>query len=286
MTHRPPGIKPLSIGIGATKELSLRVSVATLVRVLLENPDDGQLMLALERKATLLGNEDGRFVDIKVQPFGGAIRINNLNALQDSVGNFHFDSEQSRSERDFRIFIQPSSWELTRQFCLQHFGQANDPVLESDPRRELVEEFADALKMHLNASQFTYKTAGMMFENDPLPTENFYARGYPTVRVYRIFEARVLDGSLAHAMMRNSENYSNHDLQERALEDARTGGNGWANAVLNLPLTQVRAFYSATSAEDRNRPVLFQGHRLDETVAAILEDVPVPRYKNDSRGFA
>src|SRR5688500_121371 len=38
------------VGIGATDELSLRVSVAALVRVLFEHPDDGTLMLAIERK--------------------------------------------------------------------------------------------------------------------------------------------------------------------------------------------------------------------------------------------
>ena len=37
-------------GIGATNELSLRVSVAMLVRVLFKNPRDGEWMLALERK--------------------------------------------------------------------------------------------------------------------------------------------------------------------------------------------------------------------------------------------
>jgi hypothetical protein len=39
---------------GAAGKLSLRVSVATLVRVLFEHPLDGELMLALERKATVL----------------------------------------------------------------------------------------------------------------------------------------------------------------------------------------------------------------------------------------
>ena len=39
----------LDPGIGATDELSLRVSVATLVRVLFEHTGDGDLMLALER---------------------------------------------------------------------------------------------------------------------------------------------------------------------------------------------------------------------------------------------
>ncbi len=43
----PPGLS------GAAGELSLRVSVATLVRVLFEHPRDGEWMLALERKATV-----------------------------------------------------------------------------------------------------------------------------------------------------------------------------------------------------------------------------------------
>ena len=63
MKHEP--------GIGATPDLSLRVSVATLVRVIFENPANGEWMLALERKATLQNTE----VEVKSHPFGGAIRI-------------------------------------------------------------------------------------------------------------------------------------------------------------------------------------------------------------------
>src|SRR5918999_609182 len=93
------------IGTGATKELSLRVSVATLVRVVFEHPTDGDLMLALERKATLLKTESGHAVEVITQPFGGAIRIRDLKMLRELIGDFHFDSEESRSEKDFRIFI-------------------------------------------------------------------------------------------------------------------------------------------------------------------------------------
>ena len=99
-------------GIGATQELSLRVSVATLVRVLFENPRDGELMLTLERKATLHETENGRVVEVKSQPFGGAIRIQDLSMMRDLIGDFHFDSEESRSEQDFRIFIRPSDWSV------------------------------------------------------------------------------------------------------------------------------------------------------------------------------
>ena len=63
------------IGIGPTDELSLRVSVGALARVLFEHPRDGEIMLALERKATVLHSEGGQVVDVKSQPFGGALRL-------------------------------------------------------------------------------------------------------------------------------------------------------------------------------------------------------------------
>ena len=267
------------IGIGATKELNLRVSVATLARVLFEHPGDGELMLALERKATLLDGEGGPFVGVKAQPFGGAIQLPDPIALQNLIGDFHFDSEQSRSEQDFRIFIQPSAWETVREFCLHHFDQANNLVLESDPRRELVEEFAEALEISLKPDQFIYKLVRTVIENAPSPTDNVYARGSLTVRVYRIFEARILDLSLARTMLTNSGSYSNEDLQQLAFKDYQNGGPGWANAVLALPLKQISAFYLAASPEARNRPLSFQNYLLDETVAVVLDGIPVPKYR-------
>src|SRR4026207_472329 len=108
MKHNP--------GIGATPELSLRVSVATLVRVVFKHPLNGEWMLTLERKATLQNDK----VEIKSQPFGGAIRILDVNALHDLIGGFHFDSERSRSEQDFRLFIRPSSWSMLRESCIEH----------------------------------------------------------------------------------------------------------------------------------------------------------------------
>src|SRR5688572_10585504 len=152
MTPKP--FEKINFGIGATQELSLRVSVATLVRVLFAHPKDGDLILALERKAALLQAESGRTVEVKAQPFGGAIRIHDLRMLRDLIGDFHFDSEEAHFERDFRIFIRPSSWETVQQFCLDHLTNANDPVLETDPSRELAEEFAAALKISLKPDQY------------------------------------------------------------------------------------------------------------------------------------
>jgi hypothetical protein len=104
------------IGIGATTELSLRVSVATLVRVLFEHPEERQVLLALERKATLLEDESGHFVDLKAQPFGGAIRIHDLRALQETVGDFHFDSAQSASNKISACLFDPRTGEPYRIF--------------------------------------------------------------------------------------------------------------------------------------------------------------------------
>jgi hypothetical protein len=267
MKHNP--------GIGATPDLSLRVSVATLVRVVFKHPTNGEWMLALERKATLHNTE----VEVKSQPFGGAIRILDLNAIHDLIGDFHFDSERSHSEQDFRLFIRPSKWSVAREFCLQHISRDDNPILETDPTRELAEEFADALKIHLKPDQYICKSVATVVENEATPTENIYARGILTARVYRIFEAHISDSSLAHAMMTNSESNSDQDLSKLALEDAQNGGQGRANSILALPLKGISDVYLAMSPKERNAPLLFEEHRLDETVLAVLEDITVSNYQ-------
>jgi hypothetical protein len=271
--------KTFNPGIGATNDLSLRVSVATVVRVLFEHPKNGDWMLALERKATLFENESGQFVDVKAQPFGGAIQIGDPGMMRDLIGDFHFDSEQSRSEKDFRLFIRPADWEAFREFCLHHFNDPDDPILESNPTRELTEEFAETLEIDLKPDQYNYKILRNIVEDTPSPTDNFYIRGYLTARIYRIFEAHILDPSLARMMLANTRSYSDQNLRELALEDARNGGPGWANAVLTLPMKPLNSFYSSIAPETRNTPFFFQNHQLDETVAAILDNVVVPKYR-------
>jgi len=257
----------------------LRVSVATLVRVLFENPTHGELMLALERKATLREIQGASEVHVKAQPFGGAIRIFDPNALREQIGDFHFDSDRSYVEQDLRIFIRPSAWAAAREFFIEHINHVDDPIIETGPERELAEEFADALKITLSPGQYSHKPVATVVEDDPAPTENISAEGVPTVRVYRIFEAHISDTSLAHAMMKNSERVANQDLHKLALEDAQRGGRGRANAVLALPLRRISDAYLARTPGERNTPILVESHRLDETVPAVLEGVSVPRFR-------
>jgi hypothetical protein len=269
----------LEIGTGATEQLSLRVSVAVLVRLLFQHPVTKEWMLALERRATLVGDEVAHFVEVKSQPFGGALRILDARALRRAIGEFHFDSERARRQQDFRIFIKPSAWQAVRAVSLDHLSQPYSPVLESDPWRELSEEFAATIQADLRREQLTYAPVGTIIQDTPSPTGNAYARDYSTARIYRIFEARIGDADLVHALMINSDRYANSELQELALAHARDGGRGWANAILALPLNQLRAAYVALLPEERDLPISFQDHRLDETVAAILDGVSVPKYQ-------
>jgi hypothetical protein len=264
-----------SPGIGATGDLSLRVSVGTLVRVVFTHPDNGEWMLALERLATVRENKVG----VKSQPFGGAIRILDLDTLHDLIGDFHFDSERSRTEQDFRLFIRPSSWSALRDFCIQRLSLDNDPILETDPIRELVEEFADALRINLQPEQYVSKPVATIVENEATPSENIHAKGIYTVRVYRIFEATITYSALAHAMLNNSKSLSHKRMCELALEDARNGGKGRANAVLVLPLKAITDTYLALSLKERNSPIFLEENRFDETVTAVLEGITVLKYQ-------
>ena len=74
--------------VGATDELSLRVSVATLVRVVAADADHANPFLALERTATFF-KQEGR-ARVKAQPFGGAICINDPGGVTSTLRGFSF----------------------------------------------------------------------------------------------------------------------------------------------------------------------------------------------------
>jgi hypothetical protein len=250
-----------------------------LVRVVFKHPLTGAWMLALERKATLRKAEHEKIVEVKSQPFGGAIRILDVDAIYQLIGDFHFDSERSRAEQDFRLFIRPSSWSVLREFCIQHFSLVDNPALETTPSRELMEEFYDTLKIKLEPGQYISKPLATVVENEAAPTDNIQAESVPTVRVYRIFEAQIVEASLGQFMVTNSEGMSHNNLCELALDDFQNGGKGWANGILVLPLDQITKAYETLSPTERNAPILFGKHYLDESVSAILDGIAVPKYQ-------
>ena len=257
------------------EDLSLRVSVATLDQVVFPHPQNGTLMLALERKTTDLEVNNIR---VRAQPFGGGVRILNPTPLQELIGKFRFDSEWSRHEQDFRIVIPPSKWELVKQYCLSHLENPEDTELESLPHRELVEEFEETLNIHLKPDQYTVQPMGFVIENHPVQTDNEQVRGQLTVRLYRTFKVEIIDDALCKTMLTASQRYSDQELRLLALKDFRSGDTGHANTILTLPLNLVFESYSALPPEQRFQKILIEGHEMDESVLAVLGDIDVPQY--------
>lgn len=258
-----------------------RLSVATYNRVVFAHPQNDILMLALERRATV--RRDGKEeLHVWSQPFGGAVHILDPLPLQEIVGKIQFDSERSRREGDFRILIPPARWESLKQYCLDHLQNPDDPDLESHPHRELTEEFAGSMQIDLKPHQYAVQPAGFVLEDNPLATDNIHARGWLTVRLYRIFEVRILDAVLCKTMLAASRSYSDRDLAPLAVRDLQKGGQGHANAILTLPLDLVSRSWRALPPESRFRKIVVDGHELDESVLAILEDVEVPQYQRVS----
>ena len=266
------------IGAGATQELSLRVSVAILNRVVFPHPLNETLMLALERKATVIRDRE-KHIRVYAQPFGGVVNLLNPVPLREIVGEIEFDSEESKQEQDFRILIPPSKWEEVKQYCLRHLENPDDTELESAPERELVEEFEETLNVNLKPDQYTYQPSGFVIENDPVPTNRMDVRGQLTVRLYRIFEVGIVDDALCRTILAVSQRYSDQYLRRLALKDFQNGGKGRANSIVTLPLSLVVESYLALPPEERYKKIKVENHELDENVMAIFENVQVPQYQ-------
>ena len=250
----------------------LRVSVATYNRVIFFHPENGITMLALERKATL--SESGQ-VSVLAQPFGGGVRILDPTSLKGILGKIKFDCERSQQEQDFRILIPPSKWETVKQYCLIHLENPDDSELESTPHRELVEEFEETFHFRLKPHQYAVQPMGIVIEDKPVQTKNWYARGQLTVRIYRTFKVQLIDDEVCKAILAANQKYSDQDLEKIALEDARNGGRGRANAVLALPLDSVKAAYLSIPPEKAYRKFVVGNHSLDESVSVVLSNVSV-----------
>jgi len=260
------------IAVGATEVLSLRVSVATLVRVLFVNPDTGRTTLALERTATLRKNNEQPEIAVKAKPFGGAVQIIDPLALRNLIGNFQYDSERSRREKDFRIQIDPSSWEKIKKLCREHFDSKKPAILDASPERELAEEFEDTLKVKITRDQYQLKRQGIRIEETPSETDNVRAEGRLTARVYYIFEAWMDDPEIIALMLANALQYSDEDLRKIARADALQGGKGRANALLTVELDDLKKLCKASRLDNYRESIHLAGHQLSGNVIAILED--------------
>ena len=169
--------------------------------------------------------------------------------------------------------------ELIKEYCLRHLKDEEDIELESDPDRELTEEFFETIKVKLSLGQYTVQPQGFVIENHPVRSGNMYARGQLTVRLYRIYEVRIVDAMLCRIMMTVSQLYSDQDVGRLALQDFENYGKGRFNTILTLPVDRVTDAFRALIPEERYREIIVDDHVLEESVLAILADVDVPQYQ-------
>jgi hypothetical protein len=268
----------LQIGVDATRELSLRISVASLIKVLFNNPDDGNIMLALERTATLQKAQGKPDVMVMAKPFGGAVRLVNSQAFRQLIGDFHFDSKLSRQEGDFRIVTRPASWQTVQDMCWEHLKRPETGILDYKPERELCEEFGDTLHANITPDQYQLKKRGMIIEDYPVKTHNPRSPGSSTVRIYYIFEAWIEKPDLINRILDNHRSYTDRDLQELALLDAGKGRRGRANAILTLPLDALVEYYRSLPPNKRSRSIWFRKHQIAGNVLAFMNEVDQSRY--------
>jgi hypothetical protein len=253
--------------------LTLRVSVASLVRLLFSDPSNGRSMLAFERTATLIGDQKEAEVIVRAKPYGGAVLLTDPQKLRHKIGDYRYDSDRSQHEHDFRIQVHPGAWGTVKNICWQHLKNRDGGILDSNPERELVEEFMDTLHIQASGEQFLVKSTGLAIQDMPVETTNTRAIGQPTVRVYYLFNAWVQDPEMIERMLMKSRQFSDEDLKELAWQDKRHGGRGRANAILTLGLEQLISAYQSLPLDSRSRPIDYNGHRLDMNVLAILPEI-------------
>lgn len=261
---------PYKSGVGSTKELSLRVSVASLVRVLFKNPSDGNMMIALERTATLIKDRGNSVVMVRAKPFGGAARIHNVRRFKELVGDFRFDSKRSQEEHDFRIQIHPDGWEKVKEVCQEHLNDQYEMPIETGPARELSEEFMDSLLIRICPADYDLTPLGVLIEDRLTATNNINAWGKPTKRIYFLYEAILKNPMMIDMIMNRQGHYSDQDLRELAYNDAVKGGKGRANGILVMYVYELEKLYRTGKNAMDGDPVEYMGHQLDGNVPAIL----------------
>jgi hypothetical protein len=259
------------IGIGPTEQMSLRISCAVLMRLCFEHPTTGQSLLVLERTASRRRSVSEDQIEVKAKPVGGGVQIFDLAALQAAVGDFRFDSQRSRSEADFRIFIPPEKMETVIDFCLEQFRDSRSPVLDTLPERELLEELHDSLGGSVSMAQFEMKWLKAVVQTVPIPSSSPRARDVKTHHIYTIHQVKVIDPSLAKALVANSQRFSDEDLAQRAWDDIERGGWGRANAVLALPWAALQQAYENIQPSDRSRDQSLFEHILTGSVRHLLD---------------
>jgi hypothetical protein len=186
-------------GIGATADLSMRVSSAVLTLCVVPSPE-GPLAI-LERKVEI----GKKGLDMRAQPLGGGIAVLNVEALSKITGGFNWEDQKVARERDLRIYVNPDSWTFVRELLTTSFLDTlpGAPIVETTPVRELQEEIGDAAGVEVSESSMNISFAGLVFQ-DPGCGAVAAKSSTPTARVFSVFDVVITDPALADTIMREA----------------------------------------------------------------------------------
>jgi hypothetical protein len=256
----------------AIDEFNLRVSVAPLARTILLDPESGQIMLILERKATVTDHARPHDVQVRAQPLGGASEILDPAALREHIGHLHYDSEESAEKRDFRILIRASEWEDLQRFVAHCFLHPGHSPFETEPHREVAEELENTLGLEITPSFFQTRAISPLVQNEPTSGCAPSSGQKQTVRLYHIHNVEITHAPLVRAILRQSREMTDEKLAEQARRDLQSGqlDSGRANAPLALPLEAMLEEIQQSPGELSRSILQIAGREMYENVLAVL----------------
>jgi hypothetical protein len=274
MQSRDPNVR-IEPQVGPTDELSLRVSTAVLTKTTFRHPESGEHMLVLERKAVAEITSSGMKEKLQAQPLGGASRLVDPSALGRVVGQFNYDSAESKSEGDFRIQIRPEDWPRVRDFCVKHFMVPSTGVIEANPERELAEELGDSLDIEVDPTGYCTRNLGIVLRG-ATSTDRVGVSGQQTVRAFNIYHVEITEPTLITKILENSSLVSDQSLNRDAREKATTSGKkGKSTALLALPISHVVEAFVSRDLSGEWPTVTVEGHTIADNVPAIFcEELP------------
>ena len=223
--------KIISIGIGKTSFLNLRVSLGLLARIKVK--DENSEYLLFERRVI---KTNGKW-QVRIQPFGGGAQIFDQQKLAD-LFTFNYDNSKSKENQDYRLYINSRDWIALRDFTMDKLRK-HDAIFETSVEREVYEEIIESLtgenvegmsieSLKLMLNKFcNVKEEDILFEFNnigPLvhanPEDNMVSRadetaGVLTGRIFNIQEVYIRNHLIAKKILEVSD-ISDEDLISRA----------------------------------------------------------------------
>ncbi len=249
----------------------VRVSVGSLTLLTISDPLDQKEYFAFERRATGSSERGRKTWSTKSVPFGGAIKIKDKSALVDLIGDFDFDSDESRENNDFRIIVDRRKWKKIKIFCERSISQNNKRVIDFDPFDEIKEEIWKPTKIEVTRKKLSTKRIGTFANDFPVPTENINTPGKQTYRFYCLYNTRVVDQQLAKKLLKHADLRMDKECGFTAIKSRRTKGDGRYNSILMVGKKEFEEFISSQAQKEIKSGFHYKNFWMAGNVATLFK---------------